>query len=36
MQNLQLDDKNVEIFTFDLKSLPKNLDDMDFKKHLFS
>jgi hypothetical protein len=36
MQNLQLDDKNVEILTFDLKSLPKYLDDMDFKKHLFS
>ena len=31
-----MDDKKVEILTFDLKALPKNIDDMDFKKHLFS
>jgi hypothetical protein len=36
LQSLPVDDKKVEILTLDLKSIPKNIDDMEFKKHLFT
>ena len=35
LQNLPVDDKKVELLTLDLSSLPRNLDDLEFKKHLF-
>jgi hypothetical protein len=30
-----MDDHKVELLTLDLSSLPRNLDDIEFKKHLF-
>ena len=35
LSNLPLDDRKVELLTLDLSALPRNIDDLDFKKHLF-